>query len=338
MPSPMPGELTHEESLSFIESLTDFGRPYPVLILTGGDVLMRDDIVALAAHARTLGIPVAIAPSVTPRLTPDALDELRALGVRIASVSLDGSTAETHEGLRGIHGHFAKTVEAIDLLRRHGYAVQVNTVVTRENVEQLPEIAAIVQRSGAAVWEVFFLIKTGRGTGLDELDPEENEDVCNFLFDASQHGFIVRTVEAPFFRRIVATRREGRIGPTGPLYRRLASRAERLLGPAEPRIKAQTKGTRDGKGIVFVSHDGEVFPAGFLPIGLGNIRTQGIGDIYRDSPLLRDIRAACFTGRCGACEYRDLCGGSRARAYAVSGDPLGEDPACAYQPAASGRT
>lgn len=331
LPEPLPGQLTHEESLAFLGTLTGFGKPYPVLVLTGGDVLMRDDVAALAGRARALGLPVAIAPSVTPRLSAAALQELRRLGVKVASLSLDGASARTHEGLRGVDGHFQGTLSAIDLLRRHGFTVQVNTVVTRENIEELPEIAAIVKERGAAIWEVFFLVRTGRGLGLDELAPEENEDVCHFLYDASCYGFIVRTVEAPFFRRVATWRRQGRRAPTGPLYGRLSGRLRKLLGEPGP-ARPQTKGTRDGKGIVFVAHDGDVYPAGFLPLPLGNVRERSLVEIYRESPLLRDIRAARFRGRCGVCEYRDLCGGSRARAYAASGDPLGEDPACAYLP------
>lgn len=333
MPEPLPGQLTHEESLAFLETLTGFGRPYPVLVLTGGDVLMRDDVAALAGRARQLGVPVAIAPSVTPRLSPALLAALRRLGVRVASLSLDGASPRSHEGLRGIEGHFRETLAAIDLLRRHGFTVQVNTVVTEDNVEELPEVAALLHQRGAAIWEVFFLVRTGRGADLAELSPEENEDLCHFLYDASGYGFIVRTVEAPFFRRVAVWRREGRPAPTGPLYAGLARRLRGLLGQPGP-AKAQTKGTRDGKGIVFVAHDGHVYPAGFLPLPLGNVRERSLVDLYRESPLLRDIRAARFRGRCGACEYRDLCGGSRARAYAASGDPLGEDPACAYRPAA----
>jgi len=333
LPEPLPGQLRHEESLAFLDTLTGFGWPHPVLVLTGGDVLMRRDVVALAGRARQLGVPVAIAPSVTPRLRPDTLDALRRLGVKVASLSLDGASPATHEGLRGVAGHFQETLDGLDLLRRHGFTVQVNTVVTRENREELPEIAAILQDRGATIWEVFFLVRTGRGAGLDELEPDENEGVCHFLYDASGYGFIVRTVEAPFFRRVVAWRREGRPSPTGPLYARLSARLRELLGEPGP-AKAQTKGTRDGKGIVFVAHDGDVYPAGFLPLSLGNVRERSLVEIYRESPLLRDIRAARFHGRCGRCEFRDLCGGSRARAFAASGDPLGEDPACAYHPAA----
>ena len=335
IPEPLPGELTLEEGESFLDSLREFGRPYPVLVLTGGDVLMRNDVLELAERARGLGLAVAVSPSVTPLLEPATLAGLRRRGVKVASLSLDGASPETHEGLRGVEGHFEATVDALRLLRSHGFTVQVNTVVRPENVEELPEIAAIVDEAGASIWEVFFLVRVGRGSDLAELSPEQNEDVCHFLFGASRYGFVVRTVEAPFFRRVVAWRREGRDWPTGPLYARLSSRLRELLGEPRSEPRAQTKGTRDGKGIVFVAYDGDVYPAGFLPLPLGNVRRSSLVELYRESPLLREIRAARFHGRCGACEYADLCGGSRARAFAASGDPLGEDPACPYVPSAT---
>lgn len=339
IPHSLPGELARAEALRFLESLRHFGRPYPVLVLTGGDALMRPDLLALAEHASGLGLPLAMAPSVTPRLTASKAAELRSRGVKVVSISLDGARPETHEGIRLVHGHFQATIEALRILRSCGFTLQVNTVVMRDNVEELPAIARIVREAGAAIWEVFFLVPVGRGVNLEGLSPQENEDVCHFLVDASRYGFIVRTVEAPFFRRLVTWRAADPPGidpsirySLGPLYARLSARLHELLGVATFKPRARTTGTRDGKGIIFVAHDGDVYPAGFLPLPLGNVKRESIVRIYREHPLLRDIRAARFRGRCGTCEYADLCGGSRARAFAASGDPLGEDPACAYVP------
>ena len=164
------------------------------------------------------------------------------------------------------------------------------------------------------------------------MSADEHEDVCHFLYDASRYGFIVRTVEAPFFRRVVAARRAGEPPPQRPLYAALSHElSQRERAPAA-RPRAHTAATRDGKGIVFIAHNGDVFPAGFLPLKLGNVRQQPLRTIYRENPLLIPIREAMFGGRCGRCPYADLCGGSRARAYAASGDPLAEDPACPFQP------
>lgn len=336
--SPLPGQLTSAEGRSFLESLGRFDTPRPVLIATGGDVLERRDLDGLLVQAAELKLPVALAPSVTPLLTDERVAELRRAGIKLMSISLDGATAATHEGVRGVEGHFAATLAAIERLRRQGITVQVNTVVMRQNVEELAAVARIVKDSGASIWEVFFLVQVGRGVAIGELTPAENEDVCHFLVDASHYGMIVRTVEAPFFRRVVVSRKDEPVGTdvgerhgAGPLYEQLAAALRAELGEPTTPSRAQTKGTRDGKGIVFVAHDGEIHPSGFLPLSLGNVRRDDIVRVYRDHPLLRQIRAADFGGRCGTCDFRELCGGSRARAYAASGDPLAEDPACAYQ-------
>jgi AdoMet-dependent heme synthase len=327
---PLPGELTTDEARGFLARLAGFGLPRPVLVATGGDVLMRADLPELAAAARDLAVPLALAPSVTPLLDEERVASFRGLGVRVASISLDGASADVHDGIRGVPGHFDATLEAIRRLRRHRVTVQVNTVVMRDTVEDLPTIARLVQEAGASIWELFFLVQVGRGEALAELSAAENEHVCHFLVDASRLGLIVRTVEAPFFRRVAAERAAGSEPPRDGLYARLAE----ALGPIDGPTRVQTKGTRDGRGVVFVGHDGTISPSGFLPLGLGNVRDDDVVDVYRDHPLLRRIRAAEFAGRCAACEYRDLCGGSRARAYASSGDPLAEDPGCSYVPAA----
>jgi radical SAM protein len=331
-PANIAGELSTAEGKEFIDQVAGFGRPYPILVLTGGDCLLRPDIFELVDYAKGLGIPVALSPSVTPMLTPEMIQKIVDSGVKAVSISLDGSNAETHEGVRGIAGHFEKTVDAIRALSSAGLTVQINTTVMRANVGELAEIAQIVSDAGAHIWEVFFLVQVGRGEVTEAVSAEEHEDICNFLFDASQYGFIVRTVEAPFFRRIVNRRIAGEPAPDTELYRTISTQLVDLMGPATSRLRAHTTATRDGKGIVFIAYDGEVYPAGFLPHGLGNIRTKSIAEIYRDNPLLVQIRASNFSGRCGYCEYADLCGGSRARAYAATGDALGEDPACLYIP------
>lgn len=355
MAAPMPGELSTEQGMAFIDSLVTFGRPYPVLIFTGGDVMMRPDVFTLAKYAKSLQIPIGMAPSVTPRLTDAARNNMKEVGVKTVSISLDGAKAGTHDGIRGIPGHFEQTVQAMRDLVADGFEVQVNTVVMQENVDQLPALVELLKSVGVRIWEVFFLIQVGRGRGahsVTELPPQACEDVCQFLFDASTYDLTVRTVEAPFFRRVVAARKgqlaecagasngERLMAPpvasfvkpaqTRPLYELLSSELRHRLGPATSASRAQTSGTRDGKGIVFVAYDGTVYPAGFLPVRLGSILEQPLADIYRNNPLLRDIRAARFSGRCGTCEFQDLCGGSRSRAFARTGDPLAEDPSCPY--------
>lgn len=336
VPQALPGELSRAEGLGLISHVAEFGRPHPILVLTGGDCLLRPDLFDLVAHAVSLGVPVCLSPSVTPLLTPDMIERIARSGVKAASISLDGAQASTHDSVRGIAGHYDATRRAIRALVGAGLAVQVNTTVMRANVAELADIAAAVAEDNVHMWEVFFLVHVGRGVATQSVSPAEHGDICHFLYDASHHGFVVRTVEAPFFRRVVARRQAGDPPSHGVLYRTLAARLEQLLGPATRPPSAHTAATRDGKGILFVAHDGDVYPAGFLPLTLGNVRERPLRDIYRADPLLRAIRSARFTGYCGSCEHADLCGGSRARAYAASGDPLGEDPACPYQPDAVG--
>lgn len=331
----LPGELSTAEGFDLIDQVAGFGRPFPILVLTGGDCLMRPDLFELVQHAVDLGIPTALSPAVTPLLDAAMIARIADSGVRAVSISLDGATPATHEGVRNIPHHFDDTVAAIRAFTAAGVSVQVNTTVMQENLHELADVAKIVHDAGADVWEVFFLVQVGRGTVANPVTPEEHEDVCHLLWDASQYGFIVRTVEAPFFRRVVNQRREGGPAPTTDTYQGLHRRLVELLGPAQQQPSAHTAATRDGKGIVFVAYDGQVHPAGFLPLELGSIRDHPLAELYRDDETLLRIRSADFSGRCGRCEWSDLCGGSRARAFAATGDPLAEDPACPWEPVVS---
>jgi radical SAM protein len=330
----LPGELDTAEGRALIDQVAGFGRPYPILVLTGGDCLLRPDLWELVEYAQGLGIPTALSPSVTPALTDEAIAQIASSGVKAVSISLDGATAATHDGVRGIEGLFDKTLEAIRKLVAAGLTVQINTTVMRANVDELSDVAALMAELGVHIWEVFFLVHVGRGVAEGALTAQEHEDVAHLLWEASHYGYVVRTVEAPFFRRVVAQRRAGGPVPDTELYRRLAARLVELLGAATGTPSAHTAATRDGKGILFVAHDGQVHPAGFLPLELGSVRDHGLADLYRNHPVLVGVRGAEFGGRCGRCPYSDLCGGSRARAYAATGDPLAEDPACAYEPPA----
>lgn len=337
---PAPGELTPEEALELVEDIAGFGSPSPILVVTGGDPLARPDVFTLIEHARAKGLRVALAPAVSPALAGQTLDRLRDAGVRAISISLDGALASTHEGIRNVPGHFERTIHALRELVAHGFTVQVNTTVMRQNAEELADVAALLAELGVHVWEVFFLVQVGRGEAVAELPAAECEDVAHFLFDAASYGFTVRTVEAPFFRRVVEARLDAPSDASaaehfglGPLYERLAGRLRARLGAPTTRPKATSAGTRDGNGILFVAHDGGVSPAGFLPVHLGDVREESVVALYREHPLLLAIRRAELHGRCGVCEHRRLCGGSRSRAFAATGDPLGEDPACVHVPA-----
>jgi len=334
---PLPTELSTREAMKFIEDLTDFGKPYPVLILTGGDPLMRSDIMEIMDYAKSLGIPIALSPAVSTKLLSD--DVLREIRGRVSSVSisLDGAKPETHNYIRRTAlepiNVFEKTLEAFSKLRSYGIEFQVNTAVMKLNVHELPQIFKIVKDGGANAWEVFFLIRVGRGMELEPLSPWETEDVVQFLYDASLYGLQIRTVEAPFFRRVIMQRNSGASYDGGKLYQELVNGLRELMGKPPSNVgKPRFTPTRDGYGIIFVASDGSIYPSGFLPLTLGNVRKDNIVKVYREHPMLRAIREARFNGRCGVCEFRGICGGSRARAFTELGDPLGSDPACVYEP------
>jgi len=331
---PQPGELNREEGFRLIDQVLDFGEPYPALLFTGGDPLMRDDFYDLVDYAKAKGLYVAVAASVTPKLNMDSIERMRRLGVDIVSLSLDGATPETHDKIRGIRGTWHETIRALRLARERGLKVQINTTVMRSNLNELADIFHIAKQNGSVAWEVFFLIRTGRGAGLESLQPVECEQVMHFLYDAAHYGIPVRTAEGPQFRRVRLQRGRQIIQPDGSLYRTLATRLRELQGPPSNVPSLKLTHTGDAKGIMFIGHDGEVHPSGFLPISSGRVPRDHLKSIYQFSPLFTALRdPSKLKGRCGRCEYRTVCGGSRSRAFAELGDPLQEDPACPYIPA-----
>jgi radical SAM protein len=310
-------ELGPAEGRRLLNRLVRFGRPLPHLVLTGGDPLKRPDLFSLIETACGLGFPVAVAPSGTPLLTAESIWRLRAAGVEAISLSLDGSTAGRHDSLRGVPGCFMQTVDAARACVTAGLPFQVNTLVSEETLDDLPAVHRLVSGLGALRWSLFFLVAVGRGSMLRPITPEACERLFDWLLDlAGTPGPVVTTTEAPHFRRAILERARGQ-GRGG--------RSRRGVGHAA--------GIRDGNGIMFISHTGDVHPSGFLPPSAGNVRTADPVALYRDSGLFRVLRQPeSFDGRCGRCEYHDECGGSRARAFAATGDPLGEDPLCRYEP------
>ncbi len=332
-----PTELTTVEGHRLLADLATFGPPHPLVVLTGGDPFERDDLEDLVAYGTSLGLNMSLSPSVTPRLTSSTLRRLRDAGAKAVSLSLDGASAATHDGFRGVDGVFDATFPAARTIRDLGMRLQINTTVTRSTVVDLPEILDHVIGFGAALWSVFFLVPTGRGGSLDALDPAETEDVLHWLHEASRL-VAIKTTEAPHYRRVVLERSDGdgRPATPGSLYERLRAASPRLGRDPDGHVRRAARPPLDvnaGKGFVFVDHLGAVYPSGFLPLPVGSVRHDPITDIYRDSPLLRQLRDPdALGGRCGRCEFRGVCGGSRSRAFAITGDPLAEDPACRYEP------
>ncbi len=328
----LPDEMDIEQSLSFVEQIKQFGAPYPVLILTGGDIMKKRGLGQILQRAKELGIPASMSPSATPLLNEESFSMMKSKGVKSLSLSLDGASSETHDWLRGYIGTFDKTVELARRIISEGFTLQINTTVFKKNVHELPQLLKILIETKVKTWEVFSLIKTGRGIDREDLDTEAYEDVFNYLEFASRYGISIRTVEAPFFRRILLER-EKKEYKGGTLYNKLIEETVNLLGTPGDRPKGHTSQTRDGKGIIFVAHNGDVNPSGFLPINLGNVKENSIVEIYRNNETLIKLRdSKNFKGRCGACEYADICGGSRSRAYSYFEDIFQEDPRCKYVP------
>ena len=307
-------ELTTEEAERFIRDVADL-RP-PIFILTGGDPLKRIDIYHLVEYAASLGLRPAMTPSVTRLLTQTAIEELKKAGLSRLAVSLDGSQPKLHDSFRGVPGAFFRTLEAIRWANDAHLPIQVNTCITKRNLHDLDNMAALLREFRIVLWSAFFLVPTGRGQTADLPTPQEFEAAFSDLNRLSREvPFKIKTTEAQHYRRFLLQHRP-----------RLA---DHWVGESIPGVLP----INDGKGFVFVSHTGEVFPSGFLPISAGSVREQSLASIYRDSPLLRSLRdSSNLKGKCGVCEFKDICGGSRARAYAMTGDVFAQEPCCIYQP------
>ncbi len=309
-----PRELSATEIARVVDELAAECRA--TIIFTGGDPLKRRDFFDIVTHTVEAGLPCLVAPSATPLLTSSVVASLASLRIGAMSLSLDGSTPARHDALRGVVGTFDRTIRAGRDIVEAGISLQINTLVTADTIADLPAIHRVVEYLGADRWSLFFLIRTGRGQTLRQITPAQADAVMNWALDIGRARPIVTTTEAPHYRRI-------------ELMRRAANRGCAHGGHATMR----GLGVRDGNGVMFISHTGEIQPSGFLPLTAGNVRTDGALRTYRDSQLFRDLRRTdSFKGRCGACPFRDVCGGSRARAYATEGDPFGSDPLCSYVP------
>jgi AdoMet-dependent heme synthase len=321
-----PRQLSFEEGKRLIDQVAEMD--HPLFVFTGGDPLMRPDLFELARYAISeKGLPVSMTPSATPKVTQDAIVKAKEVGLSRWAFSLDGSCAEIHDHFRGTKGSYDLTMRGISYLKEQQIPIQINTTVSNYNLTDLEAIAHKVADMGAVLWSLFFLVPTGRGMQKDMITPQQHEEVMEWLYRLGPTvPFGIKTTEAPHYRRIVAQmgRAEGAAAQSGDKRPKLFDR----LGRAP-------KGVNDGDGFVFISHIGDVYPSGFLPVACGNVRERSLLDIYRHSPVMKELRdKSLLKGKCGACEFKEICGGSRARAYAVTGDYLESDPACAYIPKA----
>jgi radical SAM protein len=331
-----PRELTTEEGLKLIDDIAGF-ETGPILVLTGGDPLMRRDLFELAAHANERGMKVSLTPTATALVTGERMREAKQAGVRRVAFSVDAAEAAVHDKFRGFDGSFERTVAGIKAAAAEGLPLQVNTTVYASNTDQLDRMIPLLQSWGVVQWSVFFLVPTGRGAQLPMLDAAGHEQWLNWLYEVSQDApFDIKATAAPHYRRIAIERAKAAGGaarpagaPAGQMPANVAGAGYRYADG----LNRPMKGVNDGRGFMFVSHIGDVTPSGFLPIVAGNVREQNVVDIYRDAKLFRELRdPSLLKGKCGRCEYKEVCGGSRARAYGVTGDYLAEDPSCIHQP------
>lgn len=328
------GELTTAEAKALMDRLREFGPI--VFVFSGGDCFKRPDIVELVRYGAELGLRMGITPATTPLATRELLAELKAAGLTRLAISLDGSNAGIHDEFRQVAGSFDHGLRILREAQEVGLTTQVNTVIRKANIADMAAMTELMTTLGVVFWEVFFLVPMGRAKPDDVASAAEFEAVFHQLYDLSKTApFDIKATAAPQYSRVVMQRK----------------RAEIAAGSDEDVTEVMTRGmhysqldgigrarnVNDGDGFVFISHTGDVMPSGFLPIPCGNIRERDIIEIYRTAPVFRELRdRTLLKGKCGVCGYRDACGGSRARAYAMTGDHLAEEPFCAYEPASVG--
>jgi radical SAM protein len=332
-----PLELTREEGRKVVKEVADMGTP--ILVFSGGDPMNRPDLCELIAYGKELGLRTATIPAATDALTPDLVHRLKLAGLDQVAVSLDFPAATLHDSFRGVPGAFEKTMAAISWAHAEGLPLQINTTVCGDTAPYIEEMAEFVGTLGIVFWEVFFLVPTGRGSVVTGLHASECERIFDVLYRVQNRGdFIVKVTEAPHYRRHVAQRERMTAGlPPRPVETvPMPAVLTRSEGPGHT-VGLAPRGVNAGNGFLFVSHLGEIFPSGFLPLSVGNVRKRSLAEAYRSTHLFRKLRTpASFEGRCGKCEFREICGGSRSRAYAITGDPFETDPWCAYRPGSVG--
>lgn len=322
-----PLELKPAQSLALVDQLATFPIK-PMLVLTGGDPLKREDLFTIIEHSVSRGIETSITPSVTPLMTREAIEGFKKSGISRMAISLDGKDAQTHDTFRGVPGTFDQSLRVVRTARETGIPVQINTTLTPANYDQIEEMAEVLATLDIVLWSLFLLIPVGRATDDMRLTAEQHEAAFARMWKLAQTmPFGIKTTEGMHYRRFVlqqakAARAEGNTRSVG-----VGGKA----GPPFSGIRNRFSSVNDGKGIMFVSHKGEVQPSGFFPVICGKFPEQSVVETYQNHPLFRQLRdSKQLEGKCGMCEYRNICGGSRARSYAVTGNPVASDPDCIY--------
>lgn len=315
---PAPDELSTSGVMRVIDEIATLSKP--IFIISGGEPLMREDVFDIAAYATQQGLRVAISPNGT-LITPEIVQRMKDVGIRRVSVSIDGSCSARHDAIRGVPGAFDEAVRGIGYCREGGLPFQINTTVMRQSVDDLGATLRLTISLGAAAWHVFMLVPTGRGKVDDELSPQGYEDILNWIYEAALDSPIpLRVTCGPQFMRLVLTRQDEAAAPLN------------LVG-RERGLDRMSRGCLAGMGYCFISHRGEVYPCGYLPVLAGDLREKDFGTIYRESPVFQRLRdLSQLEGKCGSCSFVHRCAGCRARAFSLTGDYMGEEPYCVYEP------
>ncbi len=328
-----PNELTHEEGIKLIDEIYEMDNP--MLVFTGGDCMMREDLFELADYAVKKGMRVSMTPSATPNVTKEKMQRAKEVGLSRWGFSLDAPRAEIHDQFRGTPGSFALTLEKVKYLNELDMPLQINTVISRYNYEHLEEMAELVAEMKVVMWYIFLLVPTGRGQLDACISPTEHEKVFRWLYQLSKTApYDIKTTAAQHYRRVVLQEKmrehlieKGEIHYEDTITTDMASMKDGL--------KRAPKGVNDGNGFAFISHVGDVMPSGLLPIKAGNVRETPLAEIYREAKVFKELRQPDnYKGKCGVCEYNKICGGSRSRTYAVTGDYMESEPFCVYIPEA----
>jgi len=326
-----PQELTTDEGLDLIDQVHSLGAQ--IMVLTGGDPAKREDLCDLIRHGSELGLRMATIPAATNKLTPELVKNLKSAGLSQIALSLDGPNSEVHDTFRGVQGAFDLTIKGAEYIREEGIPLQINTTFSEYNFDYFDKIGELVKSLGVVFWEVFFLVPMGRGKLLKQMSARQFEKLFEKLYNFSKEvDFIVKITEAQHYRRYVIEQEKQNLSMEESLEVKLPDRMTRDFGPGGS-IGHAPKGVNAGNGYVFISHIGDIYPSGFLPLKTGDVRNDVLADVYRDHEIFRLLRNSdCLLGKCGLCEYRNVCGGCRSRAYAMAGDIMAPEPFCVYNP------
>lgn len=329
-----PGELTTQEGIALLDETRKFGRV--LFVITGGDPLERPDIFELIRHGADIGLRMTMTPAGTEKMKPEVIGRMKDAGLVRLAVSLDGHNRESHDKFRGVDGSFQWTLDAIRAARAIDLEVQVNTTITRFNEDNVRDIADLLAAEDIALWSVFFLVPVGRGLQHHMVSPQKHEEIFHQLYDLTKEmPYDIKTTAAHHFRRVTMQRAALDIihSDSGNGNRNPGNLSPFAAPGFNAGVGRASKGVNDGRGFVFISHLGDIMPSGFLPTSGGNVRTDSLVEVYRQSKMFRDLRDSDgFTGKCGYCDYNDVCGGSRARAFSMTGNFLATEPYCTYRP------